>query len=82
VLNIGLCKEVGVSDDWTAVHHFRLFYHGSDNPEGIETVNGSGVTVNGSTDDDAWYDLSGRRYNRKPVRKGLYIHNRERELIQ
>ena len=29
-----------------------------------------------------WYDLSGRRYNRKPVRKGLYIHNRERELIQ
>ncbi len=82
VLNIGLCKEVGVSDDWTAVHHFRLFYHGSDNPEGIETVNGSGITVNGSTDDDAWYDLSGRRYNRKPVRKGIYIHNRERELIQ
>ena len=29
-----------------------------------------------------WYDLQGRRLQGKPRRKGLYIHNRQKESIR
>ena len=29
-----------------------------------------------------WYDLHGRQLQGKPMRKGLYIHNRQKESIR
>ena len=31
---------------------------------------------------DAWYDLSGRKFNAKPTAKGIYIHNGKKMIIQ
>lgn len=35
-----------------------------------------------STDNDAWYTIDGRRLNRKPTAKGLYIHHDKKFVIK
>ena len=43
---------------------------------GIETP------VVGTSADDVWYDLQGRRLQVRPTRKGLYIHHGKKEIIR
>lgn len=57
------------------------FFDGEDDEEngttGIVSVNGSGVTVDGSSD---YYDLQGRKV--KQPRKGLYIQNGRKVIVK
>ena len=46
---------------------------------GIISVNGSGLTVNGS---DAWYTLNGVKLSGKPTKSGLYIHGNRKVVIK
>lgn len=45
-----------------------------------------GTAIHGIQTDEGhtsvWYDLQGRRLQGKPMRKGLYIHNRQKESIR
>ena len=34
------------------------------------------------SDDEPWYDLSGRKYDSKPTKPGVYVHNGEKQVIQ
>ena len=47
----------------------------------------TGITTTDYTDstdstDKAWYDLNGHKLDRKPTRKGLYIHNGKKIVIK
>jgi len=33
-------------------------------------------------DTEVWYSLDGRRFDRKPAKKGLYIHNGQKEFVK
>ena len=37
---------------------------------------------NDENTNDAWYDLNGRKLDKKPVTKGLYIHNGKKVVIK
>lgn len=50
-------------------------------PAGIEEVQGSGFKIQDSSD-GAWYDLSGRKYSKRPTKPGVYIHTGKKEVIQ
>ena len=43
-----------------------------DAPTGI--VESEEIRVKSEESDDAWYDLSGRKYGKRPTKPGLYIH--------
>ena len=54
------------------------FFDGDENgATGIDSVNGSGVTVNGSS---AYYDLQGRKVEQP--KKGLYIRNGRKVIVK
>ena len=45
-------------------------------------IDAYGVTASDETADDDWYDLNGRKLDKKPVTKGLYIHNGKKVVIK
>lgn len=49
-------------------------------PAGIEEVQGSGFKIQDLSDDE-WYDLSGRKYSKRPAKPGVYIHTGKKEVI-
>ena len=61
---------------WWSVDHFMLQWDDAGST-GVERVPGSGFQVSGG---DEWYDISGRRLNSRPTRKGIYI-NRGRKIL-
>ena len=69
-LNNGLT----VGDIYTARMNFE-----DGEATGIISVNGSGLTVNGS---DAWYTLNGVKLSGKPTAKGLYINNGHKVVMK
>ncbi len=50
--------------------------------EGETTGILSTTNLTNYTNSDAWYDLSGRRLNGKPTKKGLYINNGRKVVIK
>ena len=50
---------------------------GDDNPTVVGEIQDSGFRIQDSGD-DAWYDLSGRKYDSKPTKPGVYVHNGEK----
>ena len=66
------------SPQQASVRAFNLNF-GDDEATGIISVHDSGFMVNGS---DAWYTLDGRKLNKKPTKKGLYIHNGRKTVIK
>ena len=52
---------------------------GDDEATGIISVHDSGFMVNGS---DAWYTLDGRRLDKQPTAKGLYIHGGRKVIVK
>ena len=57
-----------------AARQFVLNF-GDDNPTVVGEIQLSPVNSHLSTDDEPWYDLSGRKYDSKPTKPGTYIHN-------
>ena len=51
---------------------------GEEDVTGVISVNGEGLTVNGS---EAWYDLGGRKLQGKPVKRGLYFNKGKKIVI-
>lgn len=47
-------------------------------PTGIDQT----VTSDTETEDNAYYDLSGKRYDSKPTKAGIYIKNRKKIIIK
>ena len=56
---------------------FVIDFDGDEVVTGIEDVR---IANDGQTDD--WYSLDGRRHDRKPTRKGVYIHNGNKVIIK
>lgn len=54
---------------WSPVSTFTTAPLSQDEIDAVKSVK---VTV---AENDAWYDLNGRRLSKKPVQSGLYIHN-------
>lgn len=52
-----------------------------ENPNAVTEVQRSMINDQRSTDDDAWYDLSGRKYSSKPAQKGIYIHGGKKVIL-
>ena len=36
----------------------------------------------GSQDNGNWYDINGRKYDKQPTSKGLYIHNGKKQVVK
>lgn len=52
---------------------------GEDDPTGI--VESEEIRVKSEESDDAWYDLSGRKYTERPTKPGLYVHGGKKVVI-
>ena len=63
---------------WWSVDHFMLQWDDAGST-GVERVQVSGSRFQVSSD-EVWYDISGRRLNSRPTRKGIYI-NRGRKIL-
>jgi hypothetical protein len=50
---------------------------GDDNPTVVGEIQDSGFRIQDSGD-ESWYDLSGRKYDSKPTKPGVYVHNGEK----
>ena len=59
------------------VAHSRLFF-GDDETNGITTTNLTNFTNKAG----AWFDLSGRKLDGKPTKKGVYIHEGRKVVIK
>ena len=87
--NIGAHKAYLTYDGSSGAREFMPF---DDDPTGIvesEELRVSFAIGNGAErserkceeSDDAWYDLSGRKYDKRPAKPGLYIHKGEKVMI-
>jgi hypothetical protein len=47
-----------------------------------EATGVSGVKEISEAGDDSWYTATGRRLERRPVRKGIYIHGGQKMIIK
>ena len=47
-----------------------------------EATGVSGVKEMNEAGDDSWYTATGRRLERRPVRKGIYIHGGQKMIIR
>ena len=82
---IGSCRayfqlkgiEVGEGDESTTVRSFNMNF-GEDHTNGITTTNYTNYTNKAG----AWFDLSGRKLDGKPTKKGLYINNGKKVVIK
>lgn len=59
----------GQTTGWSSVVSFTTLQ----SQEDIDAI--EQVVVPANVDDDAWYDMNGRRLSTQPTRPGLYIHN-------
>mgnify|MGYP002619999049 CR=1 FL=1 len=80
-LVIGLKKSRAVSDDWTIVNYFKLYYLGDPNATGISSVSADRVDTSTGV-----YDLSGRRIGNDAnsidhLHNGIYIINGKKVVI-
>lgn len=57
-----------------------LTIDGGDGTTGINSIENGKLNI--ENDSDAWYDMSGRRLQGKPTRKGLYIRNGKKTVIK
>ncbi len=39
------------------------------------------TAIDTSGNDNGWYDINGRRYNKRPANRGLYIHQGKKYVI-
>ena len=60
-----------------SVRAFNLNFGDSETTEILSTTNLTNYTNSG-----AWYDLSGRKLNEKPVKKGVYVQNGKKIVIK
>ena len=51
-----------------------------DDPTAVEEIQVSGFKIQDSGD-DVWYDLSGRKYDSKPTKPGIYVHKGEKVVV-
>ena len=54
---------------------------GDDPTSVVEFKNEKLKMKNEASDDAAWYDLNGRRYVKRPSKKGIYIHGGEKIVV-
>lgn len=54
---------------------------GGDGDETTHLDNRAKTVIDGS-EDDAWYDLNGRKLDRRPKRKGVYIHQGKKVVVK
>ena len=80
MLTLGLKKSVAVSDDWTIVNQFQLYYRGTNSQDGIQEVEGERVKPS------AVYDLYGRRVTSTTPpsgrHRGIYIKDGRKVIIK
>lgn len=57
-----------------------LSIDGGDGTTGINSIENGKLNI--ENDSDVWYDMSGRRLQGKPVKKGLYIRNGKKIVIK
>ena len=62
-----------------AARQFVLNF-GEGDPTVVGEIKDSGFKIQDSGD-DAWYDLSGRKYDSKPTKPGVYVHNGEKIVV-
>lgn len=75
-LRIGLRNFVPTVQDWACVDNFSLIYMKDDNT-GIESIQSSKFKVQ----NDAVYDLSGRKVAKSQLKKGIYIQSGKKTVI-
>lgn len=75
-LRIGLRNFVPTVQDWACVDNFSLIYMKDDNT-GIESIQSSKFNVQ----NDAVYDLSGRKVAKSQLKKGIYIQSGKKTVI-
>ena len=51
-------------------------------PDGIKDINESKDAKEAKNFNDYWFDLSGRKFNEKPSKPGLYIKNGRKVVIK
>lgn len=75
---IGACRAYfDLGSNGAAVRTFKLNFF-DDEATGITTTD-----FTDSTDEaDAWYSIDGRKHDKVPTRKGLYIHNGRKVVIK
>ena len=79
-----------LNDASASVKEFRLIFGEEDKADGIGAIDNEDSSSQSSgadgtefkiqNEDDAWYDLSGRKLGGKPTKSGLYIHNGKKVL--
>ncbi len=60
-----------------AARQFVLNFE-DDNPTVVGEIESSMFNVQCSMDNESWYDLNGRKYDSKPTKPGVYVHNGEK----
>ena len=75
----GLTASESSNSNQASVRAFKLNFGGDDNATGIISVHDSGFMVNGS---DAWYTIDGRKLDKQPTAKGLYIHGGKKVIVK
>ena len=76
-LRIGLRNFAPTVQDWACVDNFSLIYM-KDDDTGIELIQNSKFKIQ----NDAVYDLSGRKVVNSQLKKGIYIQNGKKTVIK
>ncbi len=64
-----------------AARQFVLNF-GEGDPTVVMEIQLSPVNSHLSTDNESWYDLSGRKYDSKPTKPGVYVHKGKKQVIE
>ena len=67
---------LAASESTSTVRAFALNF--GDDTTGIISIENGKLKI----EDDSWYDLSGRKLNEKPVKKGVYVQNGKKVVIK
>jgi hypothetical protein len=73
-----LIKHLGITGSSIDAFRAKMLV---DEETAIEQVPQAGSAANAASF-SGWFDMSGRRLGRKPTQKGIYIHNRNKEIIR
>ena len=74
----GLTASESSNSNQASVRAFKLNF-GDDEATGIISVHDSGFRVNGS---DAWYTIDGRKLDKQPTQRGVYVSNGRKVVIK
>ena len=55
---------------------------GEGDPTVVGEIESSMFNVQCSMDNESWYDLSGRKYDSKPTKPGVYVHKGKKQVIE